>query len=129
MEQPLVDFLWCGCTRGWRRRLGWKSPSDVRAVVQAVRVLHFVEMFCGTGNLIAACSRLGLRVGWFDWNLDSQGMDLADKPRDGTRHHAVLITHGRSNRLVRRAVLDVCVHEPRPYASVSQAATWEHVPP
>ena len=76
MEQPLVDFLWCGCTRGWRRCLGWKSPSDVRAVVQAVRVLHFVEMFCGTGNLTAACSRLGLRVGWFDWNLDSQGMDL-----------------------------------------------------
>ena len=31
--------------------------------------------------------------------------------------------------MVRRAVLDVCVHEPRPHASVTQAATWEHVPP
>ena len=49
---------------------------DVRAVVQAVRVLHFVEWFCGTGNLTTACRRLGLRVGWFGWNLDPEGMDL-----------------------------------------------------
>jgi hypothetical protein len=76
MEEPLVDFLWCDCKFGWRRWLGWKSLADVRAAVQAVRVLHFVEWFCGTGNLTTACRRLGLRVGWFDWNLDPQGMDL-----------------------------------------------------
>jgi hypothetical protein len=68
--------LWHDCKLGWRRCLGSKSLADVRAAVQAVRVLHFVEWFCGTGNLTTACRRLGLRVGWFDWNLDPQGMDL-----------------------------------------------------
>jgi len=76
MEQPLVDFLWGECNAGLRRCLGWKKPADVRAAVEAVRARHFVEWSCGTGNLCTACSQLGLRVGWFDWNLDSKGMNL-----------------------------------------------------
>jgi hypothetical protein len=76
MEAPLVEFLWTGCNAGVRRCLGWSCLADVRTAVEAVRVLHFVEWFCGTGNLTAACRRLGLRVGWFDWNLDFKGMNL-----------------------------------------------------
>jgi len=76
MEQPPVSFLWGECNAGLRRCLGWKSPAVVRAAVEVMRGRHFVEWFCGTGNLCTACSQLGLRVGWFDWNLDSTGMNL-----------------------------------------------------
>ena len=76
MEEPLVNFLWGECSAGVRRCLGWKSPADVRAAVEAVRVLQFVEWFCGTGNLTTACRQLGLRVGWFDCILDSEAMNV-----------------------------------------------------
>ena len=41
-----------------------------------MRVLHFVEWFCGTGNLTTACSQEGLRVQWFDWTLGAMNMNL-----------------------------------------------------
>ena len=119
MEQPPVDFLWGECNAGLRRCLGWKSPAVVRAAVEVMRGRHFVEWFCGTGNLCTACSQLGLRVGW---------PEFADR-WDGALRHAGLISHDRCNRLVWRALLDVRLHEPRPYASVTKAATWEHAPP
>ena len=76
MADPLVDFLWRNCKPRLRRCLGWKNRADAQAVVQAVRVKHFVEWFCGFGNLTTACSQQGLHVDWFDWNLDSWNMNL-----------------------------------------------------
>ena len=60
MEEPLVDLLWSESTSGVKRALKWRGRMDVRAVVQAVRVRHFVEWFCGTGGLTTACSQVGL---------------------------------------------------------------------
>lgn len=79
MEEPLVECLWSECQPGLRRALKWRRRSDVRAVVEAVRVRHFVEWFCGTGALTTACSQMGLQVGWYDWTLDSQKMNLLTK--------------------------------------------------
>lgn len=76
MEEPLVECLWSECSAGVKRALKWRNRADVRAQVQAVRVRHFVEWFCGTGALTTACSQLGLRVSWYDWTLDSVKMNL-----------------------------------------------------
>ena len=71
-----MAWLWCHCPKGVQQQLQWRSRADVRAGVQAVRTLQFVEWFCGTGNLTTACSQLGLRVKWYDITLDSVKMNL-----------------------------------------------------
>ena len=76
MEEPLVDLLWSESTSGVKRALKWRGRMDVRAVVQAVRVRHFVEWFCGTGGLTTACSQVGLNVAWYDCVLDPIKMNL-----------------------------------------------------
>ena len=76
MEEALVECLWSECQPGVRRSLKFRCRTDVRAAVQAVRVRHFVEWFCGTGSLTTACSQLGLCVSWCAWTLDSVNMNL-----------------------------------------------------
>ena len=76
MEEPLVDCLLSEPPPGVRRALKWKCRADVQAAVQAVRVRHFVEWFCGNGALSTACSQLGLSVSWYDWTLNSVKMNL-----------------------------------------------------
>lgn len=76
MEEPVVECLWSECSVGVKRELKWRCRADVRAAVQAVRVRHFVEWFCGTGGLTTACSQLGLLVSWYDCILDPVKMNL-----------------------------------------------------
>ena len=76
LEESLVECLWIECAVRVKRGLKWRSRADVREAVQAVRVRHVVEWFCGTGALSAACSQLGLLVSWYDCKLDPIKMSL-----------------------------------------------------
>ena len=76
MEEDLEECLWKECSSEVKKELNWRCRRDVHAAVQAVRVRHFVEWFCGTGALTSACSQMGLLVGWYDCVLDPVHMNL-----------------------------------------------------
>lgn len=72
----LAELLWGRCNPNLRRALRWRRRGDVCRAVQAVRVRHFVEWFCGTGNLTTACSQQKMRVAWYDHVLHPVKMNL-----------------------------------------------------
>ena len=75
-EEELVELLWGRCRPNLRRALRWRRRADARKAAQAMRMRHFVEWFCGTGNLTTACSQQKMSVAWYDHVLDPVKMNM-----------------------------------------------------